>query len=85
MEKEIDASSYITDLRKWPISLETQAWQPEIAILSEYGAHISFCLSEIELVAGNRGVAVSLDHDAHEPTSGVAHINDPLPYPLSTL
>lgn len=37
------------------------------------------CLSETELFAGNRGVAVSFTNDAHELTaSSFAHTDDPL-------
>lgn len=36
--------------------------------LNRNEVHISFCLSEIEFVAGNRGVAVSATQGAQEPS-----------------
>lgn len=46
---EVDAKSYITDFRQWPISLYTQAaWSSKIAMLSGKGAPIS------NLSVGNR-------------------------------
>lgn len=63
----------------------TVTYFPQNADTTETRAAISCSLPEIELFAGNRVVAVSVTHDAYDPTPRVAHINDSLSHHFPTL